>query len=83
MKYVHIRNGIGEFFNSLFLYRALRSVVQVRTVRQDKQVVEEDLTSVRGAELELRTVQFDGVQNIEEKLDELTRKGSRALQRIS
>jgi hypothetical protein len=82
MKHVHVRNGIGEFFNSLFLYRALKSIVQVRTVRQDKQFVEEDLTNMRGAEVELRTVQFQGVQSIEEKLDELTRKGRSVLQGI-
>lgn len=75
MKFLHSRNGVGEFFNSIFMLRCLKSVVQVRTARQDKQPVEEDLTNVRGSEVELRTVQFQGVENIEEKLDELAGKG--------
>jgi len=76
MKHLHVRNGLGEFFNSIFMLRSLKSAVQVRTVRQDKQP-EEDLANVRGSDIDLRTVQFQGVEDIERKLDELTRKGSK------
>jgi len=74
MKYLHVRNGLGEFLNSIFMLRSLKSVVQVRTARQDKQP-QEDLSHVRGSEIDLRTVQFQGVEDIQGKLAELTRKG--------
>jgi len=74
MKRLHVRNGLGEFLNSIFMLRSLKSVVQVRTARLDKQP-QEDLTNARGSEIELRTVQFQGIEDIEGKLAELTRKG--------
>lgn len=73
MEYLHVRNGLGELFQSLFMLRTMRSIVQVRVGRQDKSM--EDHGKVRGLELELHSIQFKGVENIEEKLDNLTRRG--------
>jgi hypothetical protein len=73
MEHLHVRNGLGELFQSLFMFRTIRSIVQVRVVRQDKSM--EDNSKVRGVELDLRSIQFKGVENIEEKLDDLTRRG--------
>jgi len=53
--------------------RTLKTVVQVRSVRQDK--LTEDPNKVRGVEVELRSVQFVGVQDIEAKLKDLTQQG--------
>lgn len=73
MDHLHVRNGLGELFGSLFMVRTIRTVVQVRVARQDKSM--EDHTEIRGVEMDLRTIQFKGVQDIEEKLKELTNKG--------
>lgn len=74
LEHLHIRNGLGELFSSLFMCRILRSVVQVRTARQDKSI--EDHTNIRGVEVDLRTLEFKGLPDIEDKLDELTREGT-------
>jgi hypothetical protein len=71
---LNTRNGLVEFFNVLFLCRTLKSVVQVRVVRQDKSM--EDHNKIRGTEVALRSVQFQGVQDIEEKLSELQKHGT-------
>lgn len=73
MEYLHIRNGLGELFTALYMVRTLRAVVQTRVVRQDKSM--EDHSKIRGVEVSLRSIQFKGVQDIEEKLDILTKKG--------
>jgi len=73
MEFLHARNGLGELFNSIFMNRCVKSVVQVRSVRQDKS--EEDFTKIRGIEVRLRTIQFGGVQNIQEKLNNLSNQG--------
>jgi len=54
--------------------RTMKQVVQVRTARQDKSM--EDLSKVRGTEVTLRSMQFDGVEDIEEKIKYLTDQGS-------
>ena len=73
MEHLNTRNGLVEFFNVLFMCRTLKSVVQVRVVRQDKSM--EDHSKIRGTEVALRSVQFQGVQDIEEKLSELQKHG--------
>ena len=35
----------------------------------------EDHTKIRGVEVQLRTIQFKGVQDIEAKLEELSKRG--------
>ena len=72
-----IRHGLVELFNSVFTYRTLKTVVQTRTTRQDKSM--EDHSKLRGVEVTLRSVEFEGVTNIEEKLLELTRQGTSRL----
>jgi len=72
-----IRHGLVELFNSVFTYRTLKTVVQTRTTRQDKSL--EDHSKLRGVEVTLRSVEFEGVTNIEEKLLELTRQGTSRL----
>jgi hypothetical protein len=73
LEYLHIRNGLGELFSAMFMTRTLRSVVQVRAERQDKSM--EDHSKIRGVEIDLRTLEFKGLQDIEGKLDELTKQG--------
>jgi hypothetical protein len=53
--------------------RSVKSVVQVRAVRQDKLM--EDFSKIRGVEMSLRSIQFRGVEDINEKLEELTKQG--------
>lgn len=74
MDHLRVRNGLGELFSALYMTRLLRNVVQVRAARQDKSM--EDYSKIRGAEVDLRSLQFDGVQDIETTLDDLTTKGS-------
>ena len=74
MEHVRVRNGFGELCNSLFMTRTMRTIVQVRVLQQDKSM--EDYSKVRGVEVDLRSIQFKGIPNIEDKLDELTNKGS-------
>jgi hypothetical protein len=68
-----VRHGLVELFNSVFMCRTLKTVVQTRTTRQDKSM--EDHSKLRGVEVTLRSLQFDGVTNIEERLLDLTRDG--------
>jgi hypothetical protein len=74
MEPLRVRNGIGELFSALYMTRSLRSVVQVRAARQDKSM--EDYGKIRGVAVDLRSLQFNGVQDIEATLDDLTKKGS-------
>jgi hypothetical protein len=71
---LHARDGLVEFVNILFMIRTLKSVVQVRAVRQDKATG--DLSKIRGEEVVLRTVHFGGIQNIEEHLKEIEKLGN-------
>ena len=73
MKHLHERNGLAEFLTSIFTTRTLKGVTQVRSPRDDKQRT--DLSNVKGVEIDLRTVQFNGIRDIQTKLDELERKG--------
>ena len=73
MNPLRVRNGLGELFSALYMTRSLRSVVQVRSARQD--ISMEDYTKIRGVEVDLRSLQFKAVQNIEATLDDLTKKG--------
>lgn len=73
MRHLTARNGLGEFFTSIFTTRMLKGVTQVRTPRDDKQTT--DLGNVKGVDVDLRTVQFTGIPDIQAKLDELERKG--------
>jgi hypothetical protein len=73
LQYLHARDGLVELVNIIFMTRTLKTVVQVRSVRQDK--LTEDPNKVRGVEVELRSVQFVGVQDIEAKLKDLTQQG--------
>lgn len=72
--YLHSRNGLVELFNVLFMCRSLKQVVQTRTARQDKSM--EDFIKIKGAEVSLRTIQFDGVEDIDERIKYLTDQGS-------
>ena len=74
MNPLRVRNGLGELFSALYMTRSLRSVVQVRAARQDKSM--EDYSKIRGVEVDLRSLQFKGVQDIEATLDDLTKKRS-------
>ena len=74
MEHLRVRNGLGELFSALYMTRSLRSVVQVRAARQDKSM--EDYSKIRGVRVDLRSLQFNGVQEIEAILDDLTKKGS-------
>jgi hypothetical protein len=74
MRHLRARNGLGEFFTSVFTTRTLKGVTQVRIPRDDKQTT--DHSNVKGVEVDLRTVQFNGIPDIETKLDELERKGT-------
>ena len=47
--------------------------MQVRCARQDKAV--EDYTKIRGSEIQLRTIQFKGVEDIQAKLEGLSKQG--------
>jgi hypothetical protein len=76
LEHQNSRHGLVEMFNSVFTCRTLKSVVQTRTVRQDKSM--EDYSKIRGVEVTLRSLQFDGVTNIEEKLLDLTREGMKS-----
>lgn len=67
------RPGLVELFNSVFTCRTLKTVVQTRTARVEKSM--EDHSKLRGVEVTLRSVQFEGVTNIGEKLLDLTREG--------
>ena len=69
------RPGLVELFNSVFTYRTLKTVVQTRTARREKSM--EDHSKLRGVEVRLQSLQFDGVTNIEEKLLDLTREGTK------
>ena len=73
MEHLQTRNGLVELFTVLFMTRTLRQVVQVRSARQDKSM--EDHSKIRGDEIKLRTVQFKGVDNIEERLKEFSKQG--------
>ena len=73
MEFLHERNGLGELFNSLFMCHALKGVVQVRAPRQDKMSV--DPAQIRGVEVQLRSIQFEGLQDVEQKLAELSKSG--------
>ena len=73
LQFLKKRNGLGELMSALFLMRSQRSIVQVRCARQDKSM--EDHTKIRGVEVQLRTIQFKGVQDIEAKLEELSKRG--------
>jgi hypothetical protein len=73
MRHLGARNGLGEFFTSIFTTRTLKGVTQVRTPIDDKQTT--DLSNVKGVDVDLRTVQFNGIPDIQTKLDELERKG--------
>ncbi len=79
LEHQNARHGLVELFNSVFTCRTLKSVAQTRTVRQDKSM--EDHSKIRGVEVTLRSLQFDGVTKIEEKLSDLTREGIRRLGR--
>jgi hypothetical protein len=74
MEHLRVRNGLGELFSALYMTRSLRSVIQVHTARQDKSM--QDYSKIRGVEVDLRSLQFNGVQDIEATLDDLTKKGS-------
>ena len=65
MDYLHSRSGLVEFFNVLFMTRTLRSVVQVVTTGDG---------TLRD-KVAFRSLQFQAIENIEEKLDQLGRKG--------
>jgi hypothetical protein len=73
MQFLNVRNGLGELFNSLFLCRTMKTVVQVRTVRQDKP--DEDHSLTRGVSVVLRSIQFQGIHDIEGKLRDFERQG--------
>lgn len=73
LEYLHARNGLGELITALFTFRKLRSVSQVRCLRRDK--LTEDPTQIPAVEIQMRTVQFEGVRDIHEKLTELEEKG--------
>jgi hypothetical protein len=77
LKYLHVRNGLVELFNSLFMCRNLKAVVQVRTPRQDKASV--DPSQVRGVEVHLQSVQFEGLEDVEGRLAELSKNGTELL----
>lgn len=74
MEPLRVRNGLGVLFSALYMTRSLRSVVQVRAARQDKSM--EDYSNIRGVVVDLRSLQFNGVQDIEATLEDLTKKGS-------
>ena len=74
MEPLRVRNGLGELFSALYMTRSLRSVVQVRAARRDKSM--EDYSKIRGVAVDLRSLQFNGVQDIEATLNDLTKKGS-------
>jgi hypothetical protein len=73
LQFLTKRNGLGELMSALWLMRSLRSIVQVRCARQDKAV--EDYTKIRGSEIQLRTIQFKGVEDIQAKLEGLSKQG--------
>jgi hypothetical protein len=73
LQFLTKRNGLGELMSALWLMRFLRSIVQVRCARQDKAV--EDYTKIRGSEIQLRTIQFKGVEDIQAKLEGLSKQG--------
>lgn len=73
LQFLNTRNGLVEFFNVLFMCRTMKSVVQVRAVRQDKSM--EDHSKLRGTEVSLKSVQFQAVQDIEQKLSDLQKHG--------
>ena len=73
LQFFNKRNGIGELMSALWLLRSMRSIVQVRCGRRDKSM--EDYTKIRGAEIQLRTIQFKGVEDIEAKLEGLSKQG--------
>jgi len=73
LQFLKKRNGMGELMSALWLMRSMRSIVQVRCGRQDKSM--EDHTKIRGVEIQLRTIQFKGVEDIEAKLEGLSKQG--------
>lgn len=73
MTHLESRNGFVELCNILFMCRSMRQIVQVRSARQDKSM--EAQSKIRGTELKLRSIQFDGVENIGERLKYLAEQG--------
>jgi len=72
MYHLHIREGLVELFNRLFRYPTMKSVVQVLSKSGDTSI---DRTKVRGVEVSLRSLEFKGIQDIDETLGELDRNG--------
>jgi hypothetical protein len=77
MTYLRTRNGLAELCNVLFMCRTMKQVIQTRTARQDKSM--EDFNKIKGTEVTLRTMQFDGIMDIEQRLKYLTDQGSNPL----
>ena len=73
LKFLKKRNGVGELMSALFLLRTMRGIAQVRCARQDKSM--EDHTKIRAVGVHLRTIQFKGVEDIEAKLEGLSKHG--------
>jgi hypothetical protein len=69
---VHIRNDLVVLINTLFSFSFMKSVVQTR-MEEDK-LLNHNIENF-GVEVSLRTVEFQGIKNIEMKLKELSRKG--------
>ena len=64
------RGGLVSLCNTLFRLRSLKSVVQLRTDASAN-----NFLKVRGVEVSLRSLEFDAIDDIDSKLNELELEG--------
>lgn len=74
LNHLHNRSGLVGLCNRLFRAPTLKTVVQVRREPEDSSSTE-DRSNIRGVGISLRTVEFEDIANIDDKLEELGKEG--------